>query len=337
LASSPWTDNDMPELTYLEAINAALHDEMEADPRVFCLGEDVGRQGGAFGATKGLQQKYGMMRSIDTPVAEAGIAGVAVGAAMAGQRPVAEMQFGDFVSIAFDQLVTCAAKMHYRIGWAVPLVVRCPNGGGVGGGPYHSENVEAWFHHHAGLKIVCPATATDAYGLLRSAIRDPNPVVFCEHKFLYRRVKQQVATGPRDGVLVPLGKADVVREGRDLSIITYASTVQLALAVADTLEREDVSVEVIDLRTLVPFDRDTVLDSVRKTGKTLIVHEDNLTGGFGGEVAAVIAQDAFEYLDAPVRRVAALDTPIPFAPPLDGEYLPLEEDILSAARDLAAY
>jgi 2-oxoisovalerate dehydrogenase E1 component beta subunit len=227
--------------------------------------------------------------------------------------------------------------MHYRIGWAVPLVVRCPNGGGVGGGPYHSENVEAWFHHHAGLKIVCPATATDAYGLLRSAIRDPNPVVFCEHKFLYRRVKQQVATGPRDGVLVPLGQADVVREGSDLSIITYASTVQLALAVADTLEREDVSVEVIDLRTLVPFDRDTVLDSVRKTGKTLIVHEDNLTGGFGGEVAAVIAQDAFEYLDAPVRRVAALDTPIPFAPPLEREYLPLEEDILSAARDLAAY
>ena len=193
------------------------------------------------------------------------------------------------------------------------------------------------FHHHAGLKIVCPATATDAYGLLRSAIRDPNPVVFCEHKFLYRRVKQQVATGPRDGVLVPLGKADVVREGSDLSIITYASTVQLALAVADTLEQEDVSVEVIDLRTLVPFDRDTVLDSVRKTGKTLIVHEDNLTGGFGGEVAAVIAQDAFEYLDAPVRRVAALDTPIPFAPPLEREYLPLEEDILSAARDLAAY
>src|SRR3954453_9015714 len=301
----------MPELTYLEAINAALHDEMEADPRVFCLGEDVGRQGGAFGATKGVQQKYGELRSIDNPVDEAGIAGVAIGAAMAGQRPVAEMQFGDFVSIAFDQIVTCPAKMPYRIGWAVPMVVRCPNGGGVGGGPYHSENVEAWFHHHAGLKIVCPAPATDAYGLLRSAIRDPNPVVFCEHKFLYRRVKQQVATGARDGVLVPLGKADIVREGSDLSIIPYASTVQLALAVADTLEQEDVSVEVIDLRTLVPFDRDTVLDSVRKTGKTLIVHEDNLTGGFGGEVAAVIAQDAFEYLDAPVRRGRRGGQPVP--------------------------
>ena len=327
----------MAEMTYLEAIRQGLHDEMEIDERVFVLGEDVGRQGGAFGATQELQQRFGELRSIDTPVAESGIVGVAVGAAMAGQRPIAEMQFADFVSCAYDQLITCAAKMHYRIGWAVPLVVRCPNGGGVGGGPYHSENVEAWFHHHAGLKIVCPATATDAYGLLRSAIRDPNPVVFCEHKFLYRRVKQQVATGPRDGVLVPLGKADVVREGSDLSIITYASTVQLALAVADTLEQEDVSVEVIDLRTLVPFDRDTVLDSVRKTGKTLIVHEDNLTGGFGGEVAAVIAQDAFEYLDAPVRRVAALDTPIPFAPPLEREYLPLEEDILSAARDLAAY
>jgi 2-oxoisovalerate dehydrogenase E1 component beta subunit len=327
----------MPELTYLEAVRAALHDEMEIDERVFVMGEDVGRQGGAFGATKELQQRFGELRSIDTPVAESGIVGVAVGAAMAGQRPVAEMQFADFVSCAFDQLITCAAKMHYRIGWAVPLVVRCPNGGGVGGGPYHSENVEAWFHHHAGLKIVCPATAVDAYGLLRSAIRDPNPVVFCEHKFLYRRVKQDVTTGARDGVLVPLGKAARVREGSDITIITYASTVQLATAVADTLGQEDVSVEVIDLRTLVPFDRETVLDSVRKTGKALIVHEDNLTGGFGSEVAAIIAQDAFEHLDAPVRRVAALDTPIPFAPPLEREYLPLEEDILAAARELAAY
>jgi 2-oxoisovalerate dehydrogenase E1 component beta subunit len=327
----------MPELTYLEAIRTAMHDEMEIDERVFVMGEDVGRQGGAFGATKELQQRFGELRSIDTPVAESGIVGVAVGAAMAGQRPIAEMQFADFVSCAFDQLITCAAKMHYRIGWAVPMVVRCPNGGGVGGGPYHSENVEAWFHHHAGLKIVCPATATDAYGLLRSAIRDPNPVVFCEQKFLYRRVKEEVVTGPRDGLLVPLGKASVLREGSDLSIITYASTVQLALAVADTLVDEDLAVEVIDLRSLVPFDRETVLDSVRKTGKALIVHEDNLTGGFGGEVAAVIAQDAFEYLDAPVRRVAALDTPIPFSPPLEREYLPLEDDILAAARDLAAY
>jgi 2-oxoisovalerate dehydrogenase E1 component beta subunit len=327
----------MPELTYLEAIRTAMHDEMEIDERVFVMGEDVGRQGGAFGATKELQQRFGELRSIDPPVAESGIVGVAVGAAMAGQRPIAEMQFADFVSCAFDQLITCAAKMHYRIGWAVPMVVRCPNGGGVGGGPYHSENVEAWFHHHAGLKIVCPATATDAYGLLRSAIRDPNPVVFCEHKFLYRRVKEEVITGPRDGLLVPLGEASVLREGSDLSIITYASTVQLALAVADTLVDEDVSVEVIDLRSLVPFDRETVLASVRKTGKALIVHEDNLTGGFGGEVAAVIAQDAFEYLDAPVRRVAALDTPIPFSPPLEREYLPLEDDILAAARGLAAY
>jgi 2-oxoisovalerate dehydrogenase E1 component beta subunit len=327
----------MPELTYLEAIRTAMHDEMEIDDRVFVMGEDVGRQGGAFGATKELQQRFGELRSIDTPVAESGIVGVAVGAAMAGQRPIAEMQFADFVSCAFDQLITCAAKMHYRIGWAVPMVVRCPNGGGVGGGPYHSENVEAWFHHHAGLKIVCPATATDAYGLLRSAIRDPNPVVFCEHKFLYRRVKEEVITGPRDGLLVPLGEASVLREGSDLSIVTYASTVQLALAAADTLGEEGVSVEVIDLRCLVPFDRETVLASVRKTGKALIVHEDNLTGGFGGEVAAVIAQEAFEQLDAPVRRVAALDTPIPFSPPLEREYLPLEDDILAAARDLAAY
>jgi 2-oxoisovalerate dehydrogenase E1 component beta subunit len=326
----------MPELTYLEAINAALHDEMEADPRVFCLGEDVGRQGGAFGATKGLQQRFGVIRTIDTPVAEAGIAGVAVGAAMAGQRPVAEMQFGDFVSIAFDQLVTCAAKMHYRIGWAVPMVVRCPNGGGVGGGPYHSENVEAWFHHHAGLKIVCPATAADAYGLLRAAIQDPNPVVFCEHKFLYRREKGEVATGA-DGLVGTIGEAQVVRPGDDLSIITYASTMRLSLSVADTLAAEGTSAEVVDLRTLIPLDVDTILTSVRKTGKALIVHEDNLTGGFGAEVAAVVSQQAFEHLDAPVTRVAAIDTPIPFTPVLEREYLPTEEDILRAARDLAAY
>jgi 2-oxoisovalerate dehydrogenase E1 component beta subunit len=327
----------VPELTYLEAIRQALHDEMEIDDRVFCMGEDVGRQGGAFGATKELQQRFGEARSIDTPVAESGIVGVAVGAAMAGQRPVAEMQFADFVSCAFDQLVTCAAKMHYRIGWEVPLVVRCPNGGGVGGGPYHSENVEAWFHHHAGLKIVCPATATDAYGLLRAAIRDPNPVVFCEHKFLYRRVKEEVATGGSEGELVPLGKARVTRPGDDLTVVTYAATVQLALAAADRMAEEDVSVEVIDLRTLIPFDRETVLESVKRTGKVLIVHEDNLTGGFGAEVAAIVAEDAFEYLDAPVRRVAAIDTPIPFAPPLEREYMPLEDDIVAAVRALADY
>ncbi|HUZ84058.1 MAG TPA: alpha-ketoacid dehydrogenase subunit beta [Gaiellales bacterium] len=326
----------MAELTYLEGICQALHDEMEIDPRVFCLGEDVGRQGGAFGATKGIQQRFGELRSIDMPVAEAGIAGVAIGAALSGQRPVAEMQFGDFVSIAFDQLVTCAAKMHYRIGWAVPMVVRCPNGGGVGGGPYHSENVEAWFHHHAGLKIVCPGTAPDAYGLLRSAIRDPNPVVFCEHKFLYRREKAEIATGAA-GQLVPLGRAAVARRGSDMTIITYASTLRLCVEVADRLAQEGTSIEVIDLRTLVPLDRETVLESVRRTGKALIVHEDNLTGGFGSEVAALIAQEAFEFLDAPVTRVAALDTPIPFTPVLEREYLPTEDDILEAAVALAAY
>jgi 2-oxoisovalerate dehydrogenase E1 component beta subunit len=247
------------------------------------------------------------------------------------------MQLGDFVSIAFDQLITCAAKMHYRIGWAVPMVVRCPNGGGVGGGPYHSQNVEAWFHHHAGLKIVCPATAEDAYGLLRTSIRDPNPVVFCEHKFLYRREKAHVESGTRDGGLVPLGEAAVRRQGDDLTIVTYAATLRLAMAAADTLAQDGYEAEVIDLRTLVPFDRDTVLASVRKTGKVLIAHEDNLTGGFGAEVAAIVAEDAFEHLDAPVRRVAAIDTPIPFAPVLEREYMPMEEDILAAARDLAEY
>jgi 2-oxoisovalerate dehydrogenase E1 component beta subunit len=216
------------------------------------------------------------------------------------------------------------------------MVVRCPNGGGVGGGPYHSENVEAWFHHHAGLKIVCPATAADAYGLLRASIQDPNPVVFCEHKFLYRREKGEVATGV-DGGPARIGEARVAREGADLSIITYAATVQLSLSVAETLAGEDVSAEVVDLRTLVPLDIETVLASVRKTGKALIVHEDNLTGGFGAEVAALVAQQAFEHLDAPVTRVAGLDTPIPFTPVLEREYLPTEEDILAAARDLAAY
>jgi 2-oxoisovalerate dehydrogenase E1 component beta subunit len=327
----------MPELTYLEAVREALHDEMTYDERVFVLGEDVGTQGGAFGATKGLQQEFGELRSIDTPVAEAAIVGAAIGAAMAGQRPVAEMQFGDFVSIAFDQLITCAAKMHYRIGWEVPMVVRCPNGGGVGGGPYHSQNVEAWFHHHPGLKIACPATAEDAYGLLRASIRDPNPVVFCEHKFLYRREKAHIDSGTPDGGIVPLGKAAVRREGGDLTIVTYAATLRLALAAAETLSREGYEAEVIDLRTLVPFDRETVLESVRRTGKVLIAHEDNLTGGFGAEVAAIVAEEAFEHLDAPVRRVAAIDTPIPFAPVLEREYLPLEEDILKAARDLAEY
>jgi 2-oxoisovalerate dehydrogenase E1 component beta subunit len=327
----------MPELTYLEAIRAALDDEMRHDERVFVLGEDVGTQGGAFGATKGLQQTYGELRSIDTPVAEAAIAGAAIGAAMAGQRPVAEMQFADFVSIAFDQLITCAAKMHYRVGWAVPMVVRCPNGGGVGGGPYHSQNVEAWFHHHAGLKIAVPATAEDAYGLLRSSIRDPNPVVFCEHKFLYRREKGKIDTGMSNGGLVPLGTAAVRREGEDLTIVTYAAGVRLALAAAEALAEEGVEAEVIDLRTLVPFDSETVLASVRKTGKVLIAHEDNLTGGFGAEIAAVIADAAFEHLDAPVRRLAAIDTPIPFTPVLEREYMPLEDDMLAAARDLAAY
>ena len=328
----------MPEMTYLEAIRAAMHDEMEIDERVFVMGEDVGRQGGAFGATKELQQRFGQLRSIDTPVAESGIVGVAVGAAMAGQRPIAEMQFADFVSCAYDQLITCAAKMHYRIGWAVPLVVRCPNGGGVGGGPYHSENVEAWFHHHAGLKIVCPATATDAYGLLRSAIRDPNPVVFCEHKFLYRRVKQQVATGPRDGVLVPLGQADVVREGSDLSIITYGAMVYTAEEAAKAAAEQDgTSVEIIDLRTIMPWDKQAVLDSVRKTSKVLVLHEDTRTGGFGGEIAATIAEEAFEHLDGPIKRIAAPDTPVPFSPPLEKAFIPQVEDVAKGLRELAEY
>ena len=326
----------MPELTYLEAINAALHDEMELDDRVFCMGEDVGKQGGAFGATKGLQQRFGVARSIDTPVAEAGIAGVAIGAAMAGQRPVAEMQFGDFVSIAFDQLVTCAAKMHYRIGWAVPMVMRCPNGGGVGGGPYHSENVEAWFHHHAGLKIVCPATAEDAYGLLRSAIRDPNPVVFCEHKFLYRREKAQVATGA-DGVLGPLGEAACAARGTDLTIIAYASTVRSSMTVADTAGRTG---------HLGRGDRSADAHPVRLRDGARVGEEDRQGAGRarGQPHGRLRGRGRSHRRRARVRvpgRAGApagrARTPIPFAPVLEQEYLPTEDDLLHAARDLAAY
>ncbi|MGH7558229.1 MAG: alpha-ketoacid dehydrogenase subunit beta [Gemmatimonadota bacterium] len=322
------------ETTYLEAIRQGIWEEMEADERVFVLGEDVGVYGGAFKVTDGFIDRFGEDRVIDTPISEAAIVGASVGAAMMGLRPIAEMQFIDFISCAFDQLTNVAAKNRYRWGTGVPIVVRGPAGGGVHGGPFHSLQAESYFVHTAGLKVVCPATPYDAKGLIKAAIRDDDPVVFQEHKFLYRRIKEDL---PVVDYVVPLGEAKVAKTGSDLSIITYAAMVHVALEVAEVLAGEGVEVEVVDLRTLVPLDEETVLTSVAKTGKAIVLHEAPRTGGFGGEVAATIAEKAFEYLEAPVVRVTAPDTPVPYSPPLEEHYLPGKDDVLQAARKLLAY
>jgi pyruvate/2-oxoglutarate/acetoin dehydrogenase E1 component len=307
----------MPELTYLQAISDGLREEMRADESVFCLGEDIGAFGGAFKVTDGFIEEFGADRVWDTPLAENAIIGAAVGAAVEGLRPVCEMQFADFISCGFDQLVNVAAKMHYRQGLAVPMVVRLPSGGGFSGGPFHSQNPEAWFLQSPGLKVVAPSTAQDAKGLLSAAIRDPNPVVYLEHKHLYRRVKGEV---PEGRYQVPLGKARVAREGTDLSVIAYGAMVALALEATEDLE--GASVEVIDLRSLVPLDREAILASVRKTSKVVVLHEATRSCGVGAEVCALIAEEAFEDLDGPVVRVTAPDTPIPFSPPLERAVLP---------------
>ncbi|HET6340725.1 MAG TPA: alpha-ketoacid dehydrogenase subunit beta [Gemmatimonadota bacterium] len=322
------------ETTYLEAIRQGLWEEMEADERVFVLGEDVGVYGGAFKVTDGFVDRFGEERVIDTPISEAAIVGASVGAALMGLRPVAEMQFIDFISCAFDQLTNVAAKNRYRWGVGVPIVVRGPAGGGVHGGPFHSLQAESYFVHTAGLKVVCPATAYDAKGLIKAAIRDDDPVIFQEHKFLYRRIKEEL---PGDEFVVPLGKARVARSGNDLTIVTYAAMVHVALEAAETLAGEGVEVEVVDLRTLVPLDEEAILTSVARTGKALVLHEAPRTGGFGGEIAATIAEKAFEYLEAPIVRVTAPDTPVPYSPPLEEAYLPGKDDVLLAARKLLAY
>ena len=322
----------MPELTYLQAISDGLREEMRADESVFCLGEDIGAFGGAFKVTDGFIEEFGPERVWDTPLAENAIIGAAVGAAVEGMRPVCEMQFADFISCGFDQLVNVAAKMHYRQGLAVPLTVRLPSGGGFSGGPFHSQNPEAWFLQSPGLKVVAPATAQDAKGLLAAAIRDPNPVVYLEHKHLYRRVKGDV---PEGRFQVPLGKARVAREGTDLSVITYGAMVGLALEATEDLD--GASVEVIDLRSLVPLDSETILSSVRKTSKVVVLHEATRSSGVGAEVCALIAQEAFEDLDGPVVRVTAPDTPIPFSPPLERAVLPQVDDVKEACRELLAY
>ena len=320
--------------TYLEAIREGLWEEMERDPNVFLIGEDIGIYGGAFKVTAGFLEHFGERRVVDTPICESAIAGAAVGASLMGLRPVAEMQFADFITCAFDQIVNFAAKSRYRWGAPVPMVLRAPSGGGIHGGPFHSQNPEAWFTRVPGLKVVAPATAYDAKGLIKSAVRDNNPVLFFEHKALYRRIKQDL---PAEEYTVPIGKASVAREGKDLSIVTYGAMLHVALEAAETLAGEGVSVEVVDLRTLLPLDEETVLESVRKTSKVILLHEDTRTGGIGGEVAAIITEKAFEFLDGPIVRVTAPDTPIPFSPPLEEAFLPNAAKVLEKARWLLKY
>jgi 2-oxoisovalerate dehydrogenase E1 component beta subunit len=320
--------------TYLEAIREGLWEEMERDPNVFLLGEDIGVYGGAFKVTAGLYERFGERRVVDTPISEAAIVGAAIGASFLGLRPVAEMQFADFITCAFDQIVNFAAKCRYRWGAAVPIVVRAPSGGGVHGGPFHSQNPEMWFVRTPGLKVVAPATAYDAKGLIKSAIRDNDPVLFFEHKGLYRRVKEDLPPGDWT---VPIGKARVAREGSDLSIITYGAMVWTALEAAETLAGEGISVEVVDLRTLLPLDREAVCASVKKTSKVLLLHEDTRTGGMAGELAVTITESVFEYLDGPIVRVTAPDTPVPYSPPLEEAFLPNAEKVVEKARWLHRY
>lgn len=321
-------------ITYLEAIRQGIREEMERDPNVFCIGEDIGVYGGAFKVTAGMLDEFGERRIVDTPISESGIVGAAIGASLMGLRPVAEMQFADFITCAFDQIVNFAAKCRYRWNAPVPIVVRAPSGGGTHGGPFHSQNPEAWFMHTPGLKVVTPGTARDAKGLIKSAIRDNDPVVFFEHKALYRRIKEDV---PEGDYTVPIGKARVFREGKDLSIITYGAMLYVAQEAAEALEREGVSVEIVDLRTVLPIDEETVLASVKKTSRAMLLHEATLTGGVGAEIAARIAERAFEYLDAPVARVTAPDTPVPFSTPLEDAFLPNAAKVLEKARWLCGY
>jgi len=325
------------EITYLQGINQALHEEMARDENVFVMGEDVGELGGAFKVTEGLLAKFGEERVIDTPISEELIVGAGIGAAVLGMHPVVEMQFADFISCGFDQIVNMAATLRYRHGGraSCPLVIRAPSGAGVHGALFHSQNPEAWFTRVPGLKVLAPGTVYDAKGMLKSAIRDGNPVVYFEHKRLYRSLKQDI---PEGEFTVPLGVAEIRQQGTDLSIITYGGTLGQSIDAARIVEKENgISIEVLDLRTLLPLDREAILETAKKTGKVLVVHEDRLTGGIGGEVAAIIGEHAFEYLDAPVRRVAAMDTHTAFAPSLEQAILPNTNKIVDAIRNLVAY
>jgi 2-oxoisovalerate dehydrogenase E1 component beta subunit len=324
----------MPVLTYLEAIRLAMLEEMEKDDRVFVLGEDVGIYGGAFRVTAGFLEKFGEGRVIDTPVSETAIVGAAIGAALMGMRPIAEMQFIDFIACCFNQLVNYAAKSRFRWGGGVPIVVRGPCGGGVHGGPFHSQNPEAFFMNVPGLKIVAPGTAADAKGLMTAAIRDPDPVIYLEHKFLYRRIKEDV---PEGELVVPIGKARLARPGKDVSIVTYAAMLHVALEAAEAAAKDGIEVEVLDIRTLLPLDEEAILATAAKTGKVIVLHEATRTGGPGGEIAALISERVFEYLDAPVVRMAPPDTPVPYSPPLEEYFLPNAEKVGKAIRALHEY
>ena len=321
-------------MTYVEAIRQGLWEEMERDESVFVMGEDIAAYGGAFKVTKGFLERFGERRVIDTPLSEAAIVGAGTGAAINGLRPVVEMQFSDFMACAFDQITNFAAKCRFRWGGNVPLVVRAPTGGGFSGGPFHSQNPEMPYVHTPGLKVVEPSTAYDAKGLLKAAIRDNDPVIFLEHKHLYRSIKGDV---PGDDYTVPLSKAAVRRSGQDLSVITYGAMVHVALEAAEKLEEEDIDTEVVDLRTLVPLDREAVLATAKKTGKVILLHEDTLTGGLGGELAGIIGEHAFEHLDGPLVRIAPPDTPVPYSPPLEKAFLPNAEKVVEKARWLYRY
>jgi pyruvate/2-oxoglutarate/acetoin dehydrogenase E1 component len=324
----------MAAVTYLEAIRQGLWEEMERDPRVFVIGEDVGVYGGAFKVTEGFLQRFGTERVVDTPISEMAIASAAYGASLTGLRPVGEFQFMDFISSAHSQIVQILAKSNYRWGAPAPLVLRGPSGGGVSGGPFHSQNPEMFYVHTPGLKVICPATARDAKGLIKSAIRDNNPVLFFEHKYLYRRVKEEL---PTEDYTVEIGKARIHREGKHLSVITYAAMVYVAEEAAEILAKEGIELEILDLRTLLPLDNAAIAATVEKTNRVIILHEDTKTGGIAGEIAAIINEEVFEYLDGPVLRVTAPDTPVPYSPPLEEFFLPNRDKILAAARRLAAY
>lgn len=327
----------MPVISYIDAVTQALREEMKRDEKVFVLGEDVGVRGGVFRATNGLIEEFGPQRVLDTPLTESAIAGVSIGASVYGMRPVAEMQFADFILPAYNQIVSEASKMRYRSNnsWHCPLVIRAPYGGGVHGALYHSQSVEKLFTGVPGLKIVTPSTPYDVKGLLKSAIRDEDPVLFFEHKRCYRLIKGEV---PEEDYTLPLGKAEVKREGTDVTVISYGLTLHFALKAAEELEKEGISVHVLDLRTLIPLDKEAILEATAQTGKVLILHEDNLTGGFGGEVAAVIAEEAFFELDAPVRRLCGPDVPaMPYSPPLEKEFMLNPEKVAAAIRELAEF
>jgi 2-oxoisovalerate dehydrogenase E1 component beta subunit len=324
----------MAPVTMLEAIRQAIFEEMERDPAVVAVGEDIGVYGGAFKVTEGLLAKFGPDRVMDAPIAETGIVGAACGMSFLGLRPIVEMQFIDFIACCFNQVTNFVAKSHYLWDAPVPMVIRGPSGGGVHGGPFHSANPEMYFVHTPGLKVVYPSTAYDAKGLLKSAIRDNNPVLFFEHKYLYRRIKEEL---PAEDYAVPLGKAIVRREGRDLTILSYAALMHTSLEAAEELAKQGIEAEVVDLRTLLPLDRETILASVKKTNRLLVVHEDTRTGGIAGEIAAIVCEEAFGDLDAPIARVTALDTPVPYSPPLEERFLPQRNDIVAAARKLAKY